>query len=66
VNVLGTAGEPFENLLEHDWNTLEPKKETKKIPTFWPPKRKKWTSHECMLSLLIGKGTKLWDIVGAF
>jgi hypothetical protein len=41
VNVLGTAGEPFENLLEHDWNTLEPKKETKKIPTFCPPKRKK-------------------------
>jgi hypothetical protein len=35
------------------------------IGTHWNQKtKKKWTSHEGMLSLLIGKGTKLWDIVG--
>jgi hypothetical protein len=29
-------------------------RKTKKIPSSHPTKEKNWTSHECMLSLLIG------------
>jgi hypothetical protein len=37
---------------EHDGNTLRTREENKKIPV--PPlkKKKNWTVHECMLSLL--------------
>jgi hypothetical protein len=53
--------------LEHIGTPKKKKTKNKKNPHTLSPKRKKnWTSHECMLSLLIGKGTKLWDIVGAF